>query len=72
MSDFFSPNRQEVNLVAQGARGKKKLFQVTWDLGDKKTYERELHALEAGMQELNIPGEIVTLESYLKQGISFI
>ncbi len=33
---------------------------------DKETYERELRALQAAEQELKIPGEIITVDSYLR------
>jgi uncharacterized protein len=66
---YVTSEGYEVDFVAQTTRGHKKLFQVAWDVRDKKTVEREERALKAGMKELKIPGELVTLKSYLKNGI---
>ena len=37
---------------------------------NKETYDREKRALETGIKELKIKGEIITLESYLREGIN--
>lgn len=66
---YLTAERYEVDLLAQTPRGHKKLFQVTWDMQDPKTLEREERALQAGMKELKVEGEIVTLDSYLRHGI---
>ena len=39
-------------------------------MNDPKTLEREQGALDAGRKELNIEGKIITLESYLREGIN--
>lgn len=68
--DYYSTAQHyEVDFVAQTPRGHKKIFQVVWDTSDEKTFEREERALKAGMEELNIEGEIITLDSYLRSGI---
>lgn len=36
---------------------------------DANTMEREKRALQIGMKELKIDGEIITLDSYLREGI---
>ena len=36
---------------------------------DPDTYQRESRALETAMEELKIPGEILTLDAYLQNGI---
>lgn len=36
---------------------------------DQETYERESKAFETGIAELKIPGEILTLDSYLQRGV---
>jgi predicted AAA+ superfamily ATPase len=59
----------EIDFLAQTARGHKKLFQVAWNIQDPKTMARETRALEAGMKELEIEGELITLDSYLQHGI---
>ena len=45
------------------------LIQVTWDMTDPETKQREERALDAAMAELSIPGRIITLESYLRDGL---
>ncbi len=66
---YLTAERYEIDFLAQTPRGYKKFFQVAWDLHDPKTLEREQRALQAGMRELKIEGEIITLESYLREGI---
>lgn len=66
---YLTSERYEIDFLVQTPRGQKKFFQVTWDLQDPKTAEREQRALLAGMKELNIEGEIITLDSYLREGI---
>ncbi|MDP1836530.1 MAG: ATP-binding protein [Chlamydiales bacterium] len=67
---YLSSQRHEIDFLAQTARGQKKFFQVTWDMQDLNTVEREQRALQEGMRELKIDGEIITLDSYLRNGIS--
>jgi predicted AAA+ superfamily ATPase len=69
VSYYLTEDRKEIDFIVQTPRGHKKFFQVVWDMTDEKTFERESQALEAGMKELNIPGEILTLDSYLQKGI---
>lgn len=69
VSYYVTSKGHEVDFLAQLPRGNKKLFQVVWDMQDPKTMERETRALEAGMDELKIEGEIITLDSYLRKGI---
>lgn len=64
-----SAERYEIDFFVQTPRGHKKFFQVVWNIDDKKTFEREERALKAGMNELKIEGEIITLDSYLRRGI---
>lgn len=66
---YFTQERYEIDFLVQNGRGEKKFFQVVWDMDDPKTKERELRALEAGMKEQRIDGEIVTLRSYLENGL---
>lgn len=68
---YLTSERYEIDFLAQTSRGHKKLFQVAWDVQDAKTREREERALQAGMRELSIDGEIITLDSYLSDGIKF-
>lgn len=62
--------RYEVDFLIETARGKKKLFQVVWNMDDEKTFEREQRALQIAMKEQKIKGEIITLNSYLENGIN--
>lgn len=66
---YLTKERYEIDFLAQTARGYKKFFQVCWDMQDVGTIEREERALKAGMNELQIDGEIITLDSYLREGI---
>lgn len=63
---YLTKERYEIDFLARTPKGAKKFFQVCWDTGDPSTLEREQRALEAGMEEQQIDGEIVTLEAYLK------
>lgn len=66
---YLTSERYEIDFLAQTPRGHKKFFQVVWDMQDVQTMEREERALQAGMKELKIEGEIITLDSYLRNGI---
>ncbi len=68
---YLTSERYEIDFLIQTAQGQKKLFQVTWNHADQNTLARENRALLAGMKELNIAGELITLESYLRDGIRF-
>ncbi len=65
---YLTANRYEVDFVVQTASGHKKLFQVVWKQEDIKTIEREERGLRDGIMELKIDGEILTLDSYLRNG----
>ncbi len=66
---YLTSERYEIDFLIQTPRGQKKFFQVAWDMQDANTAQREERALRAGMKELKIEGEIVTLDSYLQRGI---
>ncbi len=66
---YVTSEGYEVDFVAQMPRGRKKLFQVAWDMRDVNTREREERALRAAMKELQAEGEIITLDSYLREGV---
>lgn len=66
---YLTNERYEIDFLAETARGHKKFFQVVWDMQSPQTIEREERALKAGIQELHIDGEIITLDSYLREGI---
>ena len=66
---YLTKERYEIDFLAQTPRGHKKFFQVCWNIDDPNTLEREERALDAGMKELKITGEVITLDSYLRDGI---
>jgi len=67
---YLTKERYEVDFLIKSPHGKKKLIQVCWDTTASKTLEREERALKAAQQELKIEGEIITLNSYLRKGIT--
>ena len=44
--------------------GEREIIQVTWDMNDPKTAEREQRALKAAEIELGIKGRILTSRDY--------
>lgn len=66
---YLTSKGYEIDFLAQTPRGEKTLIQVVWDMEDSSTREREERALEAGMKEGKIRGKIITLESYLREGL---
>lgn len=66
---YLTKERYEVDFLVQNLQGKEKLIQVCWDMSDQKTLEREERALDVAQKELNIDGQIITLDSYLKDGV---
>lgn len=69
---FLTKERYEIDFLAQTPQGQKKFFQVAWDTKNPSTIEREKRALEDGIKELKIEGEIITLESYLRKGVQLL
>lgn len=69
VSYYLTNERHEIDFLIQTPKGQKKFFQVVWEMHDEKTIEREQRALQEGMKEMKIDGEIVTLDSYLREGI---
>lgn len=63
---YLTAQRYEVDFLVENWQGKKKLFQVVWDMENKETLAREQRALEAAQRELKLPGEIISLASYLE------
>ena len=66
---YLTEQRYEVDFLIQDRQGNKQLLQVSWEVKDSKTMERESRALEIAKKELGLPGKIITLESYLREGI---
>jgi uncharacterized protein len=69
ISYYLTKERYEIDFLVETGRGHKKFFQVAWDVQDQDTFDRENRALQAGIDELKISGEIITLDSYLREGI---
>lgn len=69
VSYYVTAEGYEIDFLVQRPLGEKKFFQVAWEMQEASTIEREKRALEAGMKELKIDGEIITLDSYLSKGI---
>lgn len=65
---FFYKTKEgfEVDFVTRNRQGEMELLQVVWDKKDTKTFEREQRALEAAQKELNLPGRMIDLVSYLQ------
>jgi predicted AAA+ superfamily ATPase len=67
---YLTSKRYEVDFIIKSSKGNKKFFQVVWNTEDKETYSREKKALDSAIGELKIKGDIITLESYLRDGIN--
>lgn len=67
---YLTKNRHEVDFVTKDLNGKSHLYQVVWNIEDATTFERETRALDEASEELQIKGEIITPEFYLKNFLS--
>ena len=67
---YLTSERYEIDFIVKTPQGHKKFFQVVWDMEQPETYHREKRALDAGMKEQKIKGEIITLDSFLEKGIT--
>jgi len=67
---YLTSERYEIDFIVKTPKGDTKIIQVVWNTDDKKTLDREKRALRAAEKELKIKGEIITLESYLRDGIN--
>lgn len=68
---FYNTNDGfEIDFVAVAKDGSRELIQVTLDMSDPKTAEREQRALLLAENELGIKGRIVTLRDYLKESVT--
>ena len=71
--DIFYYNTKdgyEIDFVTVDKKGERELIQVTWDMSDPKTFEREQRALLQGEQELGIKGRIITSRDYAVDQLS--
>lgn len=67
---YHTHDHCEVDFLVETPKGEKKLIQATWEMADEETRKREHYALEIAMQELKLVGFIITLESYLQNGLA--
>lgn len=56
----------EIDFVTQAKDGTREIIQVTWEMHDPKTREREERALQEAKTELGIPGRIIDVDVYLR------
>ncbi len=63
---FFYHTKEgyEIDFVTVDKNNNRQLIQVTWDMSDPKTAEREQRALDMAEQELGIKGRIITSREY--------
>lgn len=64
---YLTQERYEVDFLTEDPHGQLRLYQVAWNVQDKKTLERETRALETAQKELGIPGELVTPLSFVEK-----
>lgn len=64
---YLTEDRYEVDFFAIDKLGQAMLYQVVWDMSDPKTMRREERALTQAMQELKLPGEIITPKHYIEK-----
>lgn len=63
---YVTQKGYEVDFLARSISGQWRLIQVVWDRHQSETYEREKRALNAAEQELQMQGELITPESYIR------
>ena len=63
---YTSQQGYEIDFVTVALDGTRELIQVTWDMSDPQTAEREQRALAAGQAELGLDGRIITVQDYLR------
>lgn len=62
---YLTSSGKEVDFVVHSLDGKSHLIQACYDMSDPNTFERESSALIEAEKELQIPGSIVTRNTYL-------
>lgn len=63
---YITQDRREVDFLAKTPEGEVKLFQVSWDVTDQQTLERETRALKQAERELGVRGVLVTPDNYIQ------
>lgn len=64
---YLTQERYEVDFLIEDRVGERRLYQVVWDASDQETMKREERGLNAAMQELKVPGLLITPEMYVRQ-----
>lgn len=67
---YKTADNYEIDFFTKDANGKLHLYQVVWDIQDKKTLEREQRALVAAGNELGITGELIDPITYFSKFIA--
>ena len=67
---YFTKDRYEIDFLVETPERKRILYQVVWDVSDKKTLEREQRALNMAKQELNIEGFLITPDVFIEKFIN--
>lgn len=62
---YLTAERYEVDFFSKDREGQFHLYQVSWDVHDAATLEREMRALKSAEQELGLQGQLITPELYL-------
>lgn len=60
----------EIDFVTVDKAGEREVIQVTWDMSDPKTAEKEQRALKQAEKELEIKGRIITSREYAIEGLN--
>jgi hypothetical protein len=63
---YLTKSRYEVDFFTKSLNGSLNLYQVAFDVTDKKTWHREMRALEEAEEELKIKGTLITCENYVQ------
>ncbi len=64
---YNTSNGYEIDFVTVDQENNRELIQVSWDISDAKTIERENRALKQAEKELGIKGKIITAREYLRE-----
>lgn len=65
---YLTKERYEIDFFTRTTSGELCLYQVCWDDNDMAK-AREMRALTAAQKELKVPGKLITLASYLSEGL---
>jgi uncharacterized protein len=66
---YLTKDRYEIDFLVRTVTNELKLYQVVWDVNDKKTMDREMRALQQANQELGVTGLLLTPEVFIRHGL---